>query len=99
MIKPCRLAPLGVILASCRTCALFQHHDLGANSPILSRFLPREKAHDRPVVAAVAGSAQFAFHQRRHEPVRADLSRTTKAVMEAGPSGRYPEMHSRRRQT
>src|SRR5437773_6770534 len=87
MIEPCRLAPLGVILASCGTCALFQHHDLGANSPILSRFLPREKAHHRAVVAAFAGRAQFAFHQCRHEPVRADLSWATKAVMETASCG------------
>src|SRR5713101_8470654 len=84
---PGTLVPLGVILASCGTCALFQHHDLGANSPIVSRFLPREKAHDCSVVAAFAGRAQFAVHQRRHEPVRADFSGTTKAVMEAGASG------------
>src|SRR5437879_13690115 len=74
---PGALVPLGVILASCGTCALFQHRDLGANSPILSRFLPREEAHDRAVVVAFAGRAESSFHQCRHEPVRADLSRTT----------------------
>jgi len=30
---------------------------------------PREKSTPRAVVAAVAGRSQFAFHQRRHEPV------------------------------
>src|SRR5438876_12335240 len=48
----------------------FGSHDLGPDQAIVSRFLPREKAHDCPVVVTSAGFAQSSFHQRRDEPVR-----------------------------
>src|ERR1700686_4962433 len=77
----------------------FPHHDFGANSAIVSRFLSREKAHDCAVIVAFARRAESAFHQRRHEPVRADFSRPAKAVLDSAARGRYAELHSSRRQT
>src|SRR6266567_1132241 len=77
---------------------LDRHHDLGPDSAILSRFLSRETALHCAVVVAPAGRAQLAFHQRRYEPVRADLSRATKAALESATRGRHPEMHSCRRE-
>ena len=62
------------------------HDDFGPNSTIISRFFSRETAHGCTVVIPFAGRAESAFHQRRHEPVRADLSRPTKAVV-ASPAG------------
>ena len=59
--------------------AKLRRDDLRRNPPILSRFLSRETAHHRAVVVAAAGLAEPALHQRRHEPVRADLPRPTEA--------------------
>src|SRR5581483_6718514 len=78
---------------------LNRHHDFGGDTAIISRLLSRERPHHRPVVAAFAGRAEFAFHQCRHEPVRADLSWPTKTAVESAARGRHAEMHSRRRQT
>src|SRR5881296_3808358 len=66
----------------------FGSHDLGPDQAIVSRFLPREEAQRRAVVAALAGRAQPSFHQRRDEPIRPDFSWTTKAVVESAASGR-----------
>src|ERR1700688_4002919 len=74
----------------------FPHHDLGADSAIVSRFLPRETAYHCALVVAFARCAESAFHERRHEPVRADFSGTAKAVMEPAARRRHAEMHSRR---
>ena len=55
--------------------AKLHRDDLRRNPPVISRFLPREAAHHRALVIAHAGRAEPAVHQRRHEPVRADLPR------------------------
>src|SRR5437588_3286079 len=65
----------------------FPHHDLGANPAIFSRFLSRETAHHCALVIAPARRAQSAFHQRRHQPDRAEFSRTPKSVVESAPRG------------
>src|SRR5207249_3206396 len=77
----------------------FGSHDLGPDQAIVSRFLPREEAHHRAFIVALAGRAEPAFHQRRHEPVRANFSWSTETVVESAARGRYPKMHSGRRQT
>src|SRR5438093_6042185 len=77
----------------------FGSHDLGPDPAIVSRFLPREEAHHRAFVAALAGRAEPAFHQRRHEPVRANLFGSAKASVESATRCRYAKVHSRRRQT
>ncbi len=58
-----------------------KNDDFGADQRIISRFLSREGAHHRAVVILAAGRAQSPFHQRGHESVRPDLSRTTKAAI------------------
>src|SRR5438552_2975806 len=77
----------------------FGSHDLGPDQAIVSRFLPREEAHHRAFVVALDGRAEPAFHQRRHEPVRANFSWSTETVVESAARGRYPKMHSGRWQT
>jgi len=76
-----------------------ENDDFGADQTIISRFLSREGAHHRAVLIAAARRAESAFHQRGYESVRSDLSRATKAGMEAAARGRHPEMRSRRRKT
>ena len=44
-------------------------------------FFREKAAHDRAVVFAAAGRAESAFHQCRHESVRAHFSRPTKAAV------------------
>src|SRR5439155_25706485 len=86
-------------LASPAILSLDRHHDLGRNPPIPSRFLSRETTQHCALVVTAARRAKSAFHQRRHEPVRADLPWTAETFMDSGACGRHPEMHPRRRQT
>src|SRR5258708_34995965 len=73
---------IAVVLASPEMSRLIPINDLGSDTAIISRFLPREKAHHCALVVASARRAESALYECRHEPVRADFSRATETAME-----------------
>ncbi len=75
---------------------LLSANDLRPDPPVVPRFLRLEAARRRAVVVPDADRPQPAFHERRHEPVRALLPRRPGGPVEA--RGRHPEMHPRGRQ-